>query len=213
MDIATMTSLAINIAIAALSVYAWLCLMFGWGKSGGLLADRGIMCLRYFTVLSNLFSGIVSLVCAVTYLFSGSMLPAWLLTLKLISATCVMLTFLVALFILVPAYDLKSMYMGSNFWMHLVLPLLAAADCCLFVPVGTLPWQTTFLAFIPCILYGLFYLQGILRHGEEENGIVYDFYHFLRWGTNKIPVVFALALLSVWGIAVVLRGLSALIGG
>jgi hypothetical protein len=57
-------------------------------------------------------------------------------------------------------------------------------------------------------LYGIKYLHDILRHGAEENGIVYDFYHFLRWGKDKIAVVFVGAAVSTWVIALVLHAAS-----
>ncbi|MBO7673590.1 MAG: Pr6Pr family membrane protein [Atopobiaceae bacterium] len=211
METNVLPSALLNAATAILALYSWLSLMFSWGKSSGLLADRGLRSLRYFTVQSNLFSGAVSLACVVAYLVLGSALPSWLLVLKLVATTAVMLTCIVVILVLVPAYDLKSMYMGSNLWMHLILPLMAALDCCLFQPVGTLPWQTTFLSILPSALYGIGYLRNILIHGAEENGVVYDFYHFLRWGSNKLAIIALVAFASTWGISLLLHTASRLL--
>ena len=117
-----------------------------------------------------------------------------------------MLTFTVVIVLLVPVYDLKSMYAGGNLWMHLALPLLAAFDCCFLLPTGSLPWQATLFAMVPTALYAVRYLGDVLRYGAEKDGVVYDFYHFLRWGRDKIPVVTASALASTWVLALVLYG-------
>lgn len=53
----------LNIIIAALAIGAWLMMVF---IRGGLLTDRGLRSLRYFTVLSNLFEGIACIIWIVT---------------------------------------------------------------------------------------------------------------------------------------------------
>ena len=198
----------LNAAIAVLMLYVWLRLVFNWDKSTKVLVDRGLRSIKYFTVQSNLFSGGVSVACVIAYLALGPVLPTWLLTLKLVATTAVMLTFIAVIAILVPTYDVKFLYMGSNFWMHLVLPLLAAIDCCFLQPVGALPWQATLLSVIPTALYGVEYLRNLIVRGAKENGVVYDFYHFLRWGKNKVPVVALVALASTWGLSVILHAAS-----
>ena len=201
-------SLIVNVVIAVMTPVAWLQLMFSRGGDDVPLADRGLHSLRYFTVLSNLLSGAVSLVCVVALVGFGPTLPAWLLAIRLVAAAVVMLTFTVVIVLLVPVYDLKSMYAGGNLWMHLVLPLLAAVDCCFLLPVGSLPWPATFLAIVPTALYGTWYLRNIFRRSAKEDVAAYDFYHFLRWGWNKVPVVVAAALASTWAIALILYGVS-----
>ena len=201
----------LNAAIAVLMLYVWLRLVFNWDKSTKVLVDRGLRSIKYFTVQSNLFSGGVSVACVIAYLALGPVLPTWLLTLKLVATTAVMLTFIAVIAILVPTYDVKFLYMGSNFWMHLVLPLLAAIDCCFLQPVGALPWQATFLSVLPSSIYGLAYLHNIRRHGVEENGVVYDFYRLARWGKDKTLLVSLVSLSSTWGISLILYMASRLL--
>ena len=193
-------SMVANVVIAVISFGAWLMLAFDRRADERKLVSRGRESLRYFTVLSNLFSGLVSAVYASVPLWAGEV-PSWLLTLKLMSASAVMLTFLTVVLLLSPVHGWKSMFVGGNFWLHLVLPLLAAIDCCLFVPVRHLPWISTLWAALPTLLYGIGYLRSVLTHGAEENGVVYDFYGFLRWGKDKIPVVMVGMLLFTWVIA------------
>lgn len=199
-----LVSIVINVIIAPLSVLAWLWILLGVGDSGD-LAHKGVGSLKYFTVLSNLFSAVASVVYLLFCMKGDGQLPLWLVTLKLVAAAAVMLTFLVTALLLRPLYGWRSLYSGGNLWLHLVLPLLAAADCCLFLPLGEIPLGMTLWAMVPVAAYGVFYLARILRHGAEEGGVVYDFYGFLRWGKEKLPVVVAAMLLATWGIALVLR--------
>lgn len=202
-------SIIINACIVPLSVIAWLWILLGVSDSGD-LAHRGVGSLKYFTVLSNLFSAAASAIYLVVCLRTGE-LPLWLTTLKLVAASAVMLTFLFTALMLVPRYGVKSLYRGGNLWLHLVLPLLAAMDCCLFVPVSSIPYPMTLWAMVPTAVYGVFYLRTILIHGAEENGVVYDFYGFLRWGKKNLPFVVAAMLLATWLIALVLRFLGGLL--
>ena len=196
-------SIVINALIVPLSVAAWLWILLGVSDSGS-LADTGVLSLRYFTVLSNLFSAVVSLVYLVVCLATGAEPPLWLVTLKLVAAASVMLTFITVMTILVPLYGLPDLLRGGNLWLHGILPLLAAVDCCVFVHVGEIPFAMTLFAMLPPAAYGAFYLREILAHGAEEDGFVYDFYGFLRWGWSGVPVVFAVVVLATWGIALAL---------
>ena len=187
---------------------AWLQLALGHNKDPKMLAARGVESLKYFTVLSNMFAALVAAAYLAVGLWSGVYPPAWMLTLKLVSATSVMLTFTTVVVLLGPAFGWRRMYASGNFWLHLVLPLIAMIDCCLFVPVQILPWQCTLLGMLPTVVYGAFYLWRIMLHGAEKNGKVYDFYGFLRWGTNGIPFVIVGMLLASWLIALGVYGLS-----
>ena len=206
-----LASIVINAAIPPLAIFAWLWILMGKTDSGS-LSNKGVESLKYFTVLSNLFSGVVSAIYLVVCWESGLQLPLWLVTLKLVAATAVMLTFLVTVVLLVPMYGWKSLYRGGNFWLHLILPLLAAADCCLFLPLGEVPLHLTLWAMAPTALYGVSYLGRIFMHGAQQGDKEYDFYGFLRWGMRMLPVVLAGMLLSTWGIALALRLLGQLVG-
>ena len=205
----SVASIVLNAAIPTLALMTWLMLALG---GGGNLAHRGVESLKYFTVLSNLFSAIVCTIYLVVGTQSALGVPDWLLALKLASASSVMLTFLTVVLILAPVYGWKSMYSGGNFWLHLVLPLLAAIDCCLCAKLGQLSAWWTLAAMVPTLLYGVFYLRNILVHGAKENGVTYDFYQFLRWGRKRIPVVMLAMLLASWGIGALLHVVSSALG-
>jgi hypothetical protein len=185
-----------------LSVVAWLMLAFGVGDPDH-LAARGIESLKYFTVLSNLLMGLASAITAVFYIMASG-LPAWVIILKLTATASVMLTFTTVVALLGPTLGWKGMYTGGNLYMHLVLPLLAIMDLVLFIPVGRLPLWATLLSMVPCALYGLWYMRTVYVHGVKENGKVYDFYGFLRWGWGKVPFLFMGMLAFVQVVALAL---------
>ena len=195
-------SAILNVVIAVSSVAAWVSILLGTGDDRS-LSHRGVGSLKYYTVLSNLFSAAVSLVYAKSLLgTAGTPIPAWLLVLRLTAATVVMVTFFVTLLFLTPQYGFKSLYSGGNFWLHLVCPLLAAADTVFLSPVETLPVWSTAFATVPTALYAVWYIRMVLAHEAQENGKVYDFYGFLKWGEDKIGLVAAVMLLVTWAIAV-----------
>ena len=83
-----MLSIIINGAVAALSVVAWLMLVLGAGDPDH-LAARGMESLKYFTVLSNLFSGVISFVYLVCHLMASAEASSLILVLSLIiSLSC-----------------------------------------------------------------------------------------------------------------------------
>ena len=206
-----MASLLLNIAIAIISVLAWISVVQGHGDDRSLMA-HGLRSLKYYTVLSNLFSGLVSTLHVADVLLSHGSPASWILVLKLAAASVVMVTFLTVMLFLGPTMGWEYMFKAGNFWLHLALPLAAAADVCLFVPAGTLPFAATLAPVAFTAAYGVFYLGRILRYGVERDGVVYDFYGFLRWGKDKIGIVVAVMLTATWLIAVVLWLISRLIG-
>ncbi len=207
-------SLIINVIIAILTVVAWIQLMIPSEANKETLAATGLRSLQYFTVLSNLFSAIVSVVYLVCAPAAAGPLPHWLLALKLSSGAAVMVTFTTVLVFLGPTKGFTYMYVSGNLWLHLVLPLLAAIDCVLFVPVGSLPFAHTAWAMAPTVLYGIFYLTRCGMHGllskshGDHDAETYDFYGFLSWGRKGVLVVAPIMLAASWGLGCMLYFLS-----
>ena len=194
----------LNGAIAVISVLAWISVVQGHGDDRNLMT-HGLRSLKYYTVLSNLFSGLASALYVASLLASGGVPAPWVLTLKLAGAAVVMVTFLTVVVFLGPTMGWEYMFNAGNLWMHLILPLAAAADVCLFVPVGTLPLVATFAPVAFTAVYGVFYLGRVLLHGRERDGVVYDFYGFLKWGEDKMALVVVIMLTLTWVLAVLLR--------
>lgn len=206
-----LVSIACNGTITVFTVVAWLQIAIGAGDPEH-LAARGLASLKYFTVLSNFFSAIVSGLYCCTMLLGNGEPAAWLVVLKLQATTAVMLTFVTVVVLLGPTFGWRSMYQGGNLWLHLVLPLAAALDWCVFVPCGALPWWTSSLGMVPTLLYGTWYTARVLRYGPKQDGTTYDFYGFARWGMDKIPVVACFMLAVSWLIAALLQAVGGMVG-
>lgn len=206
-----MASLLLNIAIAIISVLAWISVVQGHGDDRSLMA-HGLRSLKYYTVLSNLFSGLVSTLYVADVLLSHGSPASWILVLKLAAASVVMVTFLTVMLFLGPTMGWEYMFKAGNFWLHLALPLAAAADVCLFVPVRELSFLATLAPVAFTAAYGVFYLSRIMLYGRERDGVVYDFYGFLRTGEDKAAIVVVVMLTGTWLIAIALWFISRLVG-
>ena len=183
------TRIAANAVIALLTLIMLLRMLFGWGGETGLLISHGIAAFKYFTVLSNVFSGAVAAIVAVRCARGGEVAPA-LLALKLAATASVALTFAVVVAFLAPSLGWLAMYAGVNFWFHLALPLAAIVEFCL-LEEGSLPPRAELAATVPMLLYGAVYYANILINGVGEWPNLNDFYGFTQWGMEKAPVVFA----------------------
>ena len=104
----------LNILIIAMAVVGTVLMLFFRGNDATLQAS-GIANLKYFTVLSNEFCGIVAVYSLVRRL-RGQEQP---MLLKLMAAAAVGLTFLVIAAFLGPLYGLLKMYRRANFFFHL----------------------------------------------------------------------------------------------
>ena len=111
-------SKCLDLLIGGLALWVWLSSAFGAGRHGAFSVE-GLQSLRYFTVLSNLLQGGVCLAC-----LCGARVRRW----KYIAAVSVALTFFVVLLLLGPAYGYDTMYVGANFWFHLILPILSMVN-------------------------------------------------------------------------------------
>lgn len=200
-------SLAVNLLIFALVLAAWLMMTTRVDRHGA-LSSTGLRSLRYFTVLSNLLEGIASLVYAIgliRLLRGGAPLPRGIVTLKYVATVSVALTFVTVLCFLGPGYGFDKMYTGANFWMHLVIPVLAMLELFLLDRDPRLPIGRTFLATAPMLLYALFYTGNLLMNGMETGGHSNDWYGFAKGGIPMAVLRFLILYLTDWLLAVLLR--------
>lgn len=183
-------SKALNLIIAVLVLWVWVSMTFRLGRIGALSAG-GFQSLRYFTVLSNLLQGCVSLAC-----LRGKSVGRW----KYVSTVAIALTFFVVLLLLGPAYGYDTVYVGSNFWSHLVVPILAMADFLFFDRDGTYAFRDSLLALIPMLAYGLLYTVNLVINGVEDN----DWYGFAKGGPKTAAAAFLIILGINWIVALAL---------
>ncbi len=209
-------SLIINSLIFLFTLFATVSMIIGFEFMGEIkvLSSASFKAFKYFTVDSNVFAGLVSLI-YVIYLIRFSKgkieaLPKFLRYLKLAATTGVTLTMLVTVFFLAPRTTTTyfAYFMNSNLFMHLITPLLCIITYIFFEP-GKLSFIESLSGTIPMILYAFYYLPNILLH--LDNGKVlsqYDWYGFLFGGLNTIWIVIPVLLLLNWGIAICLWWLN-----
>lgn len=197
-------SLFLDFIVFLLSVIGFL-LMFFLGKDSG-LSSHGFSSLRYFTVLSNLFMGLISFLMFISMLIAmkkrREMSEKWLV-LSHVATVSVTITFLVVAFFLAIKAQLDgrgyfSMFRGSNLIFHFILPVLAILNFTIFEKGKKMPFYSLFFAYIPIVLYGIFYVCNFYFHWVISNEGNYDWYGFLSNGNaiQLMLVLFAFILIT-----------------
>ena len=91
------------------------------------------------------------------------------------------------------------MFVGANFWFHLVVPLLSIVCYVLLDRFARVKKRALLLVAVPMLLYGLFYTANCLINGVgdySEGGVLNDWYWFLYWG-YPVGVAFFVGLCAV----------------
>lgn len=157
--------------------------------------------IQYFTVQSNIFSSVISGICAIWMLFASE--PRWLLFLKY-SATCaVAVTFVTVFCYLGPRKrNWKFLLSGPNFWMHLVFPILAIASLILRAP-EKLSFAIVPLGLVPVLLYALLYAKKVVFDTPEKRWEdLYGFTKGVSWVKSMIGMFAASFAVSaaIWAL-------------
>ena len=194
--------LGMDLLIVGLVAYAWYVMMVRMGD--GTLSGSGLSSLRYYTVLSNLLEGLAALLTVVflALILAGKAkeLPRWLTLLRYAGVTSVSLTFLTVMVYLGPVFGFNIMFNDANLYFHLLIPLLAIAEA-VFLSGEKLRFTDSFVAALPTLLYGIWYVINNLVNGREGN----DIYYLFHFGP-AVSVLFFIGFMSVsWGLALLLR--------
>lgn len=179
----------------------WLMLTRGGDGTG--LISSGLENLKYYTVLSNLFCGIVAIAELVAYVSRKSKFDFTML--KFMAATVTGLTAVIIAAFLQPTYPDLNMYQGSNLWFHLIVPVIAVAECVFTSDVASmLTFGRTMLTMIPSAVYGLFYALNILFRGIGTWPDTNDWYGFLNWGWSIGIIIFLVIIIVTWLVSLAL---------
>lgn len=174
------------------------------------LSSANAKAFKYFTVDSNVFAGIISLVMVIVQLLINKgrlkKVPKLLYLLKLAATTGVTLTMLVTAFFLAPfQFGFAALFVDSNLFMHLLIPLLCIITFVFFEPADISTAQT-FAGTVPMLIYAIFYSINILLHLENgRHSKTYDWYGFLDGGLNTIWFVGPLMLAVTWAMALLIQ--------
>ena len=189
-----------------INTYAWLKMVFS--STDGVLVSTGLRSLRYFTILSNLLEGFASVV----FLLNMKKEKPWVNLLKYVAAVSVGLTFLVVVVFLGPLFGYLFMFIGVNFWLHLIVPVLAMVE---FVIYNREKYtvKDNLIASLPMVIYGIFYLGNIIINGVGQWPDSNDWYGFMSWGLPVGIVIFFVIVAVTYGIGLVLRKLNGKVSG
>ncbi|MBQ4304235.1 MAG: hypothetical protein II774_07040 [Lachnospiraceae bacterium] len=193
-----------EILTAAATIGSWIHMFRKGGEK--LLSKRGLSSLKYYTTLSNLFAGGVSLILLVFALLQGGRgpLPELLSLLKYSSAVSVALTFLVVLVFLGPRMGYGFLFAGEQLFLHAIGPLLAILTFAVSPLLSSFSLKDTFLSVLPTLLYALAYAINLLKNGLGEGEKTNDWYGFAIGGLRSIPVVIPVILTLTWCLALAL---------
>ena len=210
-------SIILNCTIVLFVIVASIMMFSGYRFMNGdelVLESSKLGMFKFFTVDSNIFMGIISLIFVIyeIKLLNRKIndIPNWLYNLKLMATTGVTLTFFVVLVYLGPLVSsMRLMFMNSNLFFHLFVPVFSIISFILYEKNNKLKLINTFYGLIPVVLYTLFYLFNVLIH--IENGIVstkYDFYWFVQKGMWTSIIVIPLMLIITYCISFILWKLN-----
>lgn len=166
---------------------------------------------KLFTIDSNLFMGIVALIFVVLeyQVLKGKRkdISKNMYILKLMATTAVGLTFFVVFSYLGPITKggIMSMLRNSNFFLHLVIPVLSIITFIFFEKTDKIKLRHVFLGLVPTLVYAIFYLTNILIHMENHKvSPTYDWYWFVQNGVWTALIVAPIIVLITYMISFVL---------
>lgn len=203
--------IVLNVLLAVIVFWAWGRMVFI--TKDGVLSSSGLSSLKYFTVLSNLFEGVASLFLAAAFFSGKEKLKRIAGIVKYVAAAEVGLTFFTVIFFLWPTLrDLKILFLGPNFWMHLIVPLAAMGEF-IFLNREEIRVKQNFLVLIPMLLYAAVYIPNFLRTGINVWPNPRDWYGFTRFGL-PVGILISIGVVGVtFVIGLGLRMLNRLVYG
>ena len=192
-------SLIMNIIIFAATVMV-IVSIFVWHTDR--LIKHSYETFKFFTTDSNILSAVASLIVAIFQIriITGKAkeIPNWVVVLKYIAVTSVMVTFTTVMLFLGPLYGYDFVLKGTSFYLHLALPLLALASFWLFEPYCAISKKQIHIAVLPMAIYGTVYLIQVLITGGWE-----DFYGFNTGGMWYVSI--ALMVIGTYALAIIIR--------
>ena len=161
---------------------------------------------KYFTVDSNILMAISSII-FLYYLKTKREIPKKIYILKYFATVSVSLTFLTVVLYLAPfsKYSFFAFFTNSNFFFHLVVPLLSIITFSCFEKTDKLYFSDTFFGLVPMLIYASFYMTNVFMH--LENGKVdskYDLYGFLKNGVDKTILILLIMITATYLICIMI---------
>ena len=194
-----------NLFLSVMELFSVTWMMSGLSK--GILSGGGFRVLKYFTIDSNIYLGIVSFVAALELyrVLKGKKeeVPSYVYLLKLSGTAAVTVTMLVTVFFLEPTmgryFGWFALFANANLFLHLLNPLAAIVTWISFEKNDRLTKRLVLPAIVPTLLYVIYYVVEVLTH--IENGVIqpgYDLYGFFVLGLKSAIIVLPVFVLFTW---------------
>ena len=194
-----------NLFLSLMELFSVTWMMSGLSK--GILSGGGFRVLKYFTIDSNIYLGIVSFVAALELyrVLKGKReeVPSYVYLLKLSGTAAVTVTMLVTVFFLEPTmgryFGWFALFANANLFLHLLNPLAAIVTWISFEKNDRLTKKSVLPAIVPTLLYVIYYVVEVLTH--IENGVIlpgYDWYGFFVLGLKSAIIVLPVFVLFTW---------------
>ena len=159
--------------------------------SDGIIKGSKLKALKYFTVQSNIFMGISAFISLFYLLFKKDKYPTWVTILKLISTTCLTLTFLTVLSYLAPLMGINMVFLGANLYMHLFIPVVSIFTFIFIEPKVDLKFKWNLFSIIPSGTYGTIYIICLTAFNDFGNIDGWDWYAF---GSKGLGIGFVMLI-------------------
>ena len=202
---------ALTEAFIAIAVPVVWCGMAFQRGGGDLFSSAGLASLRYYTVLSNIVAGTASLWCLVSGLVrrkkEGPAISRGAFRLRFVGTVMVLTTFLTVALFFLPIFGFSRLYSGSNFWFHLVIPVVSTAGFFLLPGKERISFREALLPILPVLAYGAFYSINNAVNGQGTWPNTNDWYGFLHWGWAIGWCIFAGIAAATWGAGMAVRAL------
>ena len=162
-------SLSLN-TICFIMVLITIVLKVGDFVVDSIFVNSGLSIFLFFTILSNAYLALTSLVMIPYQVFSikkqENQVPLWLMVVHFTAVVSVMITCLVTLFFLMPTRanngnNPLDLIAGLYFLVHLAVPVLAMLNFCFLMVEPTLQFKWTPFGLLPLIAYAIFYILNV----------------------------------------------------
>lgn len=182
----SVVSLLINLCIVIfVGMIMWINFRSDFVHDDAWFGFSGWYCFRFFTVLSNIFLAITSIIIIVfdvkNIINNKYEIPKWAMILKFMGTVAATVTLLTVVLLLSPLWEINgdgyfTLFLKNNFFMHLVNPVLGLITFIFFERPNDFKFKYIFFGLLPTVLYSIVYITLVLV------GYWPDFYYFTFGG-------------------------------
>ena len=179
-------SLIINLCVVIfVAMIMWINFRSDFVHDDAWFGFTGWHCFRFFTVLSNIFLAITSIIMIVfdvkNIVNNKYEIPKWATILKFMGTVATTVTLMTVVLLLAPLWEINgdgyfTLFRNNNFFMHLVNPVLGIITFIFFERTKEFKLKNVLFGLLPTFVYSILYLTMVFT------GVWPDFYYFTFGG-------------------------------